>query len=72
MFAAATHPVLSGSAIERINKSNLKKIVVTDTMPMNVKSPKIEVETIEQLFGEAIKRTFKHQSNSSLFDIDKG
>ncbi|MEK7250676.1 MAG: ribose-phosphate pyrophosphokinase [Bacteroidota bacterium] len=72
VFAAATHPVLSGSAIERINKSNLKKIVVTDTLPMNVQSPKIEVETIAQLFGEAIKRTFKHQSISSLFDIDKG
>ncbi len=72
VFAAATHPVLSGKAMERINNSNLKKMVVTDTLPLRVDSKKIEVETIAQLFAEAIKRTYKHQSISSLFDIDKG
>jgi ribose-phosphate pyrophosphokinase len=72
VFAAATHPVLSGKAMERINGSKLKKMVVTDTLPLRVDSPRIEVESIAQLFAEAIKRTYKHQSISSLFDIDKG
>jgi ribose-phosphate pyrophosphokinase len=72
VYAAATHPVLSGSALERINKSNLEKIVVTDTLPLKAESPKLKVESIAQLFAEAIKRSFKHQSISSLFDIDKG
>lgn len=72
VYAAATHPVLSGSALERINKSNLEKIVVTDTLPLKAESPKLEVESIAQLFAEAIKRSYKHQSISSLFDIDKG
>ncbi len=72
VYAAATHPVLSGSAIERINTSNLEKIVVTDTLPLKVESPKLEIESIAQLFAEAIKRSYKHQSISSLFDIDKG
>lgn len=72
VYSAATHPVFSGAAMDRINKSNLKKIVVTDTLPMKTTSPKIEVDSIAQLFAEAIKRTYKHLSISSLFDIDKG
>jgi ribose-phosphate pyrophosphokinase len=72
VYAAATHPVLSGSAIERITNSNLKKMVVTDTLPLRAEVSKIEVESIAQLFGEAIKRSYKQQSISSLFDIDKG
>lgn len=72
VFAAATHPVLSGGAVERINNSKLKKIVVTDTLPLKTGSPKLQVESIAQIFAEAIKRTFKHRSISSLFDIDKG
>jgi ribose-phosphate pyrophosphokinase len=72
VYAAATHPVLSGGAVERINASTLEKMVVTDTLPLKVESPKIEIESIAQLFAEAIKRSYKHQSISSLFDIDKG
>jgi ribose-phosphate pyrophosphokinase len=72
VYAAATHPVLSGPAVERVQKSNLKKLVVTDSLPLHAQSPKIELESIAQLFAEAIKRTFKHLSISSLFDIDKG
>lgn len=72
VYATCTHPVLSGKAMERINGSNLKKLVVTDTLPLRVESPKIEVESVAQLFAEAIKRSYKHQSISSLFDVDKG
>lgn len=72
VYATCTHPVLSGKAMDRINGSNLKKLVVTDTLPLRTESPKIELESVAQLFAEAIKRSYKHQSISSLFDIDKG
>lgn len=72
VYAACTHAVLSGSAIQRIESSRLKKIVVTDTLPLAKTSPKIHVESVAKLFSEAMKRTFKHMSISSLFDIDKG
>lgn len=72
VYAVATHPVLSGSAIDRINASQLKTLVVTDTLPLRTPSPRIEVESVSRVFAEAIKRTFKNLSISSLFDIDKG
>ncbi len=72
VYAACTHPVLSGSAIERIENSALKKIVVTDSLPLSRTSPKVHVESVSNIFAEAMKRTFKHMSISSLFDIDKG
>ena len=70
--AAATHPVLSGHAVSRITGSGLTSMVVTDTLPLAVPSQKIEVESVAQVFAEAIKRSFKNQSISSLFDVDKG
>jgi len=72
VFAACTHPVLSGSAVERINASALAKIVVTDSLPLPTGSAKIVGESVARIFAEAIKRTFKFKSISSLFDVDKG
>jgi ribose-phosphate pyrophosphokinase len=72
VYAACTHAVLSGKAIERINASHLARLVVTDTLPLKVKSPKIKVASVARIFAEAIKRSFGHRSISSLFDIDKG
>jgi ribose-phosphate pyrophosphokinase len=72
VYAAATHPVLSGDAIGRLSKSGLKKMVVTDTLPIKTSLPLIEVESVSDIFAEAIKRTFKYRSISSLFDVDKG
>jgi ribose-phosphate pyrophosphokinase len=72
VYAACTHPVLSGKAIERINSSRLERLVVTDTLPLATASPKIEVESVSLIFAEAIKRSFGNMSISSLFDIDKG
>jgi ribose-phosphate pyrophosphokinase len=72
VFAACTHPVLSGKAIDRINASNLNKLIVTDTLPVSSATHKIEVDSVAHIFAEAMKRTFKHMSISSLFDIDKG
>ena len=72
VYAACTHAVLSGSAVERIMDSDLTKIVVTDSLPIDGQCSKIEVESVAWIFAEAMKRTFKHMSISSLFDVDKG
>ncbi len=71
IFAAITHPVLSGNAIEGIEKSPLTKLVVTDTIPLGNKTKKtnkIEVLSIANLLGEAIRRIHNEESVSSLFD----
>lgn len=71
VYGAATHPLLSGKAMERINASEVEKILVCDTIPLKVKSPKIEVMSVSQVFAEAIERCFHNKSISSLFDVDK-
>ena len=70
VFAACTHPVLSGQAIERIENSGLEKLIVTDTIPLSQKaqlSKKIQVISVAELFGEAIRRINQGSSVSSLF-----
>jgi ribose-phosphate pyrophosphokinase len=65
-----THGVLSGNAVEKIKKSSIKNLVVTDTIDnsMKVKKAKnIEVLTISNLVGEAIKRISNSISVSDLF-----
>ncbi len=69
--AYVTHGVLSGQAIERINKSALENIFITDTIQPRdevIKEPKCEIISTAQLLGEAIKRTSEELSVSSLFD----
>ena len=70
VYAACTHAVLSGNAIERINESCLEKLIVTDTIPLKEKkdlTDKIEVLSVAELFGEAIRRIHLGSSVSSLF-----
>jgi ribose-phosphate pyrophosphokinase len=70
VFAACTHPVLSGEALDRIENSQLEKIFVTDTIPLNEKarsSDRILVISVAELFGEAIRRINRGHSVSSLF-----
>ena len=71
VYAACTHAVFSGKAAERIGNSNLSKIVVTDSLPVRLHSPKVVELSVAGIFAEAMKRTFKHMSISSLFDVDK-
>jgi len=69
--AAITHGVLSGPAIERIDKcKELKELSITDTIPLDdtKKHPRIKVLSVANLLGEAIKRIHKEESVSSLFD----
>ena len=70
IHASCSHPVLSGPAIERIEDSDLKTLVVTDTIPLKKNARacnKIKVLSISELIGEAIMRSFKGDSVTSLF-----
>ena len=70
VHACCAHAVLSGPAIDRISNSVLKSLVVTDTIPLKknaVECEKIEVLTIAQLVGEAIIRSYRGDSVTSLF-----
>jgi ribose-phosphate pyrophosphokinase len=70
VHACCAHPVLSGPAIDRISNSALKTLVVTDTIPLADNAAacgKIKVLTISQLVGEAIIRSFRGDSVTSLF-----
>ena len=68
-YSCCTHPVFSGPAIERIAKSPVKELVVTDTLPLNgnKKLDKITVLTTAPLFGEAIHRIHTGMSIGALF-----
>lgn len=69
IIGVCTHPVFSGEAVERIaNSEALTRLYVTDTIPLRVENPKIEVISVAGLFAEAIIRTHENQSISSLFD----
>jgi len=70
VLACATHPVFSGTALERIEDSPLSAMVVTNTIPIKegVKlSPKIKVMSVGRLLGEAIRRINQRDSVSALF-----
>lgn len=70
VHACCTHAVLSGPAIERINKSGMKSLVVTNTIPLGDKAKqtdKITVLSVGDLLGEAIGRIHSEDSVSYLF-----
>jgi len=69
VYAACTHPILSGDACQKIEESPLEELVVTDTIPLDLKSAgdKIKVLSVASLLGEAIKRIHQNRSVSSLF-----
>ena len=70
VFACCTHAVLSGPAIERLTKSSLKKLVVTDTIPLREnarQASNVAVLPVAHLIGEAIRRIHNEESISSLF-----
>ncbi|MBE3571300.1 MAG: ribose-phosphate diphosphokinase, partial [Bacillales bacterium] len=70
VFACCTHPVLSGPAVERIENSKIKELVVTNSisLPEEKKSDKIVQLSVAPLIGEAIIRVHEDQSVSTLFD----
>ena len=72
--AIATHPVLSGPAIERLSNSKITKVIVCDTINMTEDKnfDKLEIISVASVFGEAIKRIIDGTSLSSMFQEAKG
>ena len=70
VYACATHPVLSGPAVERIARSKIEQVIVTNTIPLSAaaqKEPKIVVRSIGGLIARAIQSIHEETSVSSLF-----
>ncbi len=70
VWAACTHPVLSGPALDRLQQSCLREVVVTNTIPLRDKErlcPKLHLLSVAPLLGEAISRIHEEESVSSLF-----
>ncbi len=70
VMAAVTHPVLSGEAMDNIERSDLDTLLVSDTIPLRPRaeaSDKIRVLSISELLAEAIRRVNREASVSSLF-----
>jgi ribose-phosphate pyrophosphokinase len=70
IYACATHGVLSGPAIGRINDSYIEEVVITDTIPLGDKAEsteKVKVLSVAELLAEAIRRIHQDESVSSLF-----
>jgi len=70
VLACATHPVLSGPAIVRLQRSVIDELIVTDTIPLRPEAAdmkKMRVLSVASLLGEAVRRTHDEDSISSLF-----
>ncbi len=67
--AICTHPVLSGKAYERLEKSNITELVVTDTIPQKQASRKIKALTVADLFAEVIRNVVNYESIASHFVV---
>jgi ribose-phosphate pyrophosphokinase len=70
VYACCSHPVLSGPAIDRLKNSQIKKLIVTNSIPLQENArgcDKIEVLSVSNLLAEAIRRIHSEDSVSSLF-----
>ncbi len=71
VLACATHPILSDPACERLNKSNIKEMITTNTIPLRAKAQaelgSLKVLSVASLIAEAIRRIHNEESVSSLF-----
>lgn len=70
VYACCTHPVLSGPAVERIQNSKIKELVITDTIPLTEEKQfaKVHILSVAPLMGEAIIRVHEELSVSKLFN----
>jgi ribose-phosphate pyrophosphokinase len=70
IYACCTHAVLSGEAVDKLNNSPIERVYVTDTIPLDEKvaaCPKLQVQSMAPLLGEAISRIHREVSLSELF-----
>jgi ribose-phosphate pyrophosphokinase len=73
IYAAASHPILSGPALDRIKRSAIEEFIVSDSIPLapGKKNPIFKVLSVSGLLGEAIRRIHHEESVSSLFSDKK-
>ncbi len=67
ILAACTHALLSGPAYDRIEASEIEQLIITNTIPLERPSDKIEVVSVAELFANAIRRIYTDKSVSTLF-----
>jgi ribose-phosphate pyrophosphokinase len=65
--AICTHPILSGNAYEKLEKSQLEELIVTDSIPLKMEHPKIKVLSCAELFADVMKKVHSNESISSRF-----
>jgi ribose-phosphate pyrophosphokinase len=72
IYGVCVHPVFSGDALKRFEDADsVKRMFVTDTIPLKSPSSKIEVISVSEILAEAIIRTHDSRSISSLFEIER-
>eukprot|EP00761_Pharyngomonas_kirbyi_P009630 gb/GECH01009647.1/.p1 GENE.gb/GECH01009647.1/~~gb/GECH01009647.1/.p1 ORF type:complete len:325 (+),score=49.93 gb/GECH01009647.1/:1-975(+) len=69
VFACATHPLFSGPALDRLEKSAIEQVVITDTIPLQGSCSKVVQLSVGKLLSEAIRRVHNEESVSSLFSV---
>ena len=69
--AMCVHPVLSGSAYEKIEQSDLEELIVTDSIPLKKQSDKITVLSVDRLFASAINSVVTNESVDKLFNFEE-
>ena len=68
IYAVCTHGLLSRNAMDRINKSDIKKLLISDSLPIRDLGPKVEVLSVSYLLADAIKRNHDGRSISDMFN----
>ena len=68
VYAACAHGLLSRNAIERINNSEIKKLIITDSLPVRDLGPKVETLSVAHILADAIQRNHDGQSISGMFN----
>jgi ribose-phosphate pyrophosphokinase len=71
VYTLATHGIFAGDAIAQFEKSDINRVIVTNTIPRTVDSPKIHHLTIAQILADAIKRITANRSVSELFNAEE-
>lgn len=67
--AVCTHPVLSGPAFERLEKSSLIELIATDTIPVATQGSKLKIISVADVFADVIEKVYNYQSISSNFIV---
>lgn len=68
VYAACAHGLLSRNAVERINNSDIKKLIITDSLPVRDLGPKVETLSVAHILADAIQRNHDGQSISGMFN----